>query len=119
MSQLMTLTPATTHTQTPASCPAWCTETAHIDESPHFGGMFDIDFSLSEPTIVATMDGTAVIRDSLTVALFQEPDAGTPVIGMSYDPASDDTELPDMTLDEAEALGRALLELVRRGRAAA
>jgi hypothetical protein len=118
MSQTMTLNP-TTNTPASTACPTWCTDTAHFDESPHFGGMFDIDLSLSDPTIVATMDGTAVIRDFLTVALFQGADEDTPVIGLSYDPACDDNELPDMTLDEAESLARALLELVRRGRAAA
>jgi hypothetical protein len=66
------------------------------------------------------MDGPATFRDCLNVALFQSPDSGLPVIGMSCDPACDDIpELPDLTLDEAEALARGLLELVRRARAAA
>lgn len=122
MSQLMTLSPATTHTQTPASCPAWCTETAHVDGGPHFGGMFDIDLSLADPAYVVTMDGAATISDYLTVALMQDTDGDAPVIGLSYDPAMGDNAdaVPaDMTLDEAESLAGALLELVRRARAAA
>lgn len=50
--------------------------------------------------------------------LLQEPDQDSPAIG-GLTSGIDGTELPDMTLDEAEALAAAILDLVRRGRAAA
>ena len=119
----MTLTPTSTHTQAPTTpaCPAWCTESAHFDGSPHFGGMFDIDLSLGDPALVITMDGTATVGDFVTVDLFQAADADSPAVGLSYGPAAElaDMELPNLTVDEAESLARALLELVRRARTAA
>ncbi len=81
--------------------------------------MVDIDLSLADPAIVVTMEGTVTLSDYLTVALMQDSDGETPVIGLAYDPAmgdNADSEPIDMTLDEADSLGRALLELARRGR---
>jgi hypothetical protein len=116
MSQATTLSPAADSSQGRAqtACPAWC-ETDHADGGAHLGGMFELDLSLAEPGYIPMTDD--VVSDFLTVDLWQGTDQDGPVIcGLTS--GLDDIELPFMTLDEAEALAEAILDLVRRGRAA-
>src|ERR1700683_1693205 len=108
MSQVTTLGPAASIT----NCPTWCS-TDHGDGDPHFGQFFDLDLSLAEPGYVP-IDGSEV-SDYLSMILMQAADGSDPVISGTAS-AIDFVEMADLTLDEAEALGNALLNLVAAGR---
>jgi hypothetical protein len=113
MSQVMTLSPATI-----TACPAWC-GIDHADDDSEFHiadeAYFEMELSLAERGYVP---GDGPISDYLTIHLLQPGDSATPVISGVASTLSD-LELPNMTLAEAEALGVALLELVRQARRSA
>ena len=111
--QTAALSPASA-TKALRNCPAWC-ELDHADGLPsHFGAPFEMDLSLAEPGYVPTT--AEAVSDFMTLCLWQETEKDGPVIsGLAS--GLDDTELQDLTLDEAEAFALELLDLVRRARA--
>ena len=110
----LTTSPAThTVTALPAGpCPAWCTDSQHEDGSPHIGGMFTVDLSLDGPLVTVggeLLDGPGW----LDICLRQDGDS--PVVSMAHNT----WELPDLTVAEAEALAKALLQLAQRAKTVA
>lgn len=112
MPSTLTTSPAThTVTALPAgTCPAWCTDSQHEDGGPHIGGMLTVDLSLDEPLISVggeLLDGPGW----LDICLRQDGDS--PVVSIAHNT----WELPDMTVAEAETLGRAILQLAQQAKA--
>lgn len=113
---ITTLSPATDDTMT--ACPAWCDELHDTPDSPHGGGLVDVELTTADPAYIDTADGPATLPTFISAELWQEADSHTPVIGLTFGPAAElaDIELPDLTVDEAEQLAAALLQLVCRAK---
>jgi hypothetical protein len=112
MPTTLTTSPAIhTLTASPAgTCPAWCTDGQHEDGSPHIGGMCTVDLSLDE--LLVTVGGELLDGSGwLDICLRQDGDS--PVISMAHNT----WELPDMTVAEAEALAKTLLQVAQQAKA--
>lgn len=118
MSQTITLSSPATDNTTITACPAWCDELHDTPDSPHGGGLVDIQLTMVDPAYIDTADGPATLPTFVSAELWQEADSHSPMITIIYGPAAElaDLELPEMTVDEAERLAYALLLLAARAK---
>lgn len=114
----MTMILSSPATTTTTACPAWCTELHDTPDDPHMGGLVDVELSTADPAFIVTADGPEALTTYVTAELWQAADGHTPVIGLTFGPAAEleDLELPEMTVDEAERLAYALLQLAARAK---